>query len=69
MEVKLGQPAIVTSEYGDFTGELRGTVEQIGLQICKTRLNQNQNHPTSAKTGSVFHQTSQFFAFESDYLV
>ncbi|MEA5565462.1 MULTISPECIES: hypothetical protein [unclassified Anabaena] len=46
MEVKLGQPAIITSEYGDFTGELRGTVEQIGLQICKTRINQNQNHPT-----------------------
>ena len=28
-----GQPAIVTSEYGGFSGELRGTVEHIGLQV------------------------------------
>jgi HlyD family secretion protein len=28
-----GQSAVITSEYGSFAGELRGTVSQIGLQV------------------------------------
>jgi HlyD family secretion protein len=32
-KVREGQKAIVTSEYGGFQGEVRGTVENIGLQI------------------------------------
>ncbi|WGV23183.1 efflux RND transporter periplasmic adaptor subunit [Halotia branconii] len=47
VKVKLGQPAIITSEYGGFSGELRGKVDQIGLQIGKTRLSQDQNNPTN----------------------
>ncbi|MEA5505885.1 efflux RND transporter periplasmic adaptor subunit [Halotia wernerae UHCC 0503] len=47
VKVKLGQPAIITSEYGGFSGELRGKVEQIGLQIGKTRFSQDQNNPTN----------------------
>ncbi|MBW4562920.1 MAG: HlyD family efflux transporter periplasmic adaptor subunit [Mojavia pulchra JT2-VF2] len=46
-KVELGQPAIITSEYGGFSGELRGKVAQIGLQIGKTRLSQDQNNPTN----------------------
>jgi HlyD family secretion protein len=47
VKVKLGHPAIITSEYGGFSGELRGKVDQIGLQIGKTRLSQDQNNPTN----------------------
>nr|WP_242027109.1 HlyD family efflux transporter periplasmic adaptor subunit [Leptolyngbya sp. FACHB-17] len=34
--VKRGQQALITSENGGFNQQLRGTVEQIGLQIKKT---------------------------------
>ncbi|MBH8552632.1 efflux RND transporter periplasmic adaptor subunit [Nostocaceae cyanobacterium CENA357] len=47
VKVQLGHPAIITSEYGGFSGELRGKVDQIGLQIGKTRLSQDQNNPTN----------------------
>ncbi len=32
-KIKEGQPAIITSEYNSFTGEIQGTVENIGLQV------------------------------------
>jgi HlyD family secretion protein len=32
-KIRENQSAIITSEYGSFTGELQGSVEQIGLQI------------------------------------
>jgi HlyD family secretion protein len=32
-KIHTGQTAIITSEYGGFKGELRGTVEYIGLQV------------------------------------
>ncbi|MEJ1936524.1 efflux RND transporter periplasmic adaptor subunit [Nostoc sp. NIES-2111] len=47
VKVKLGQPVTITSEYGGFSGEIKGKVAQIGLQIGKTRLNQDQNNPTN----------------------
>ncbi|MBD2347186.1 HlyD family efflux transporter periplasmic adaptor subunit [Anabaena subtropica] len=47
VKVKLGQPVIITSEYGGFSGEIGGKVAQIGLQIGRTRLNQDQNNPTN----------------------
>jgi HlyD family secretion protein len=37
-KVHTGQSATVTSEYGSFQGEIKGTVEQIGLQIGKKSL-------------------------------
>ncbi len=46
-KVKLGQKATITSEYGGFSGELRGIVTQISLQIGKNRLSQDQNNPTN----------------------
>ncbi len=33
--VQIGQTAAIISEYGGFTGELKGSVDQIGLQIDK----------------------------------
>jgi HlyD family secretion protein len=32
-KIKEGQPAIITSEYNSFTGEIQGVVENIGLQV------------------------------------
>ncbi len=46
-KVILGQQATINSEYGGFSGEIKGKVAQIGLQIGKTRLNQDQNNPTN----------------------
>jgi HlyD family secretion protein len=37
-KIRKGQRAIMTSEYGSFQGEIKGTVEQIGLQIGKKSL-------------------------------
>ncbi|MCC5644387.1 biotin/lipoyl-binding protein [Nostoc sp. CHAB 5824] len=31
--IKVSQPAIIVSEYGGFTGEIKGVVDRIGLQI------------------------------------
>ncbi len=49
-KIKPGQAALITSEYGSFAGELRGNVEQIGLQVGRK---QNQepggNTPTTDK--------------------
>ncbi|MFN6519520.1 MAG: HlyD family efflux transporter periplasmic adaptor subunit [Nostoc sp. CreGUA01] len=33
--IKINQPAIIVSEYGGFTGEIKGIVDRIGLQIDK----------------------------------
>ncbi|MDZ8025471.1 MAG: HlyD family efflux transporter periplasmic adaptor subunit [Nostoc sp. ChiQUE01a] len=33
--IKVNQPAIIVSEYGGFTGEVKGIVDRIGLQIDK----------------------------------
>ncbi|WP_392535311.1 HlyD family efflux transporter periplasmic adaptor subunit [Nostoc sp. C117] len=33
--IKVNQPAIIISEYGGFTGEIKGIVDRIGLQIDK----------------------------------
>ncbi|MBD0264035.1 MAG: HlyD family efflux transporter periplasmic adaptor subunit, partial [Tolypothrix sp. Co-bin9] len=46
-KVHLGQSATINSEYGGFAGEIKGKVAQLGLQIGKTRLNQDQNNPTN----------------------
>jgi HlyD family secretion protein len=47
VKVRLGQRAVINSEYGGFSGEIKGKVDQIGLQIGKNRLNQDQNDPTN----------------------
>lgn len=42
-----GQKVTINSEYGGFTGEIKGVVARIGLQIGKSRLNQDQNNPNT----------------------
>ncbi|MGD1936225.1 MAG: hypothetical protein ACFCA4_01530 [Cyanophyceae cyanobacterium] len=37
-QIKTGQKATVTSEYGGFEGELLGTVERVGLEILNNSL-------------------------------
>jgi HlyD family secretion protein len=46
-KVKVGQSATVLSEYGGLQGEVRGTVDQVGLQIGKAKLDQDQSNPTT----------------------
>lgn len=46
-KVRIGQSATIFSEYGGFQSQLQGKVTQIGLQIGKTRLNQNDNNPNT----------------------
>ena len=47
VRVKKEQTATINSEYGGFKGEIKGKVDQIGLQIGKTRLNQDKTNPTN----------------------
>jgi len=47
LQVQAGQPATVTSEYGGFTGALRGTVDQVGLQIGARGLSAGSTNPTT----------------------
>lgn len=47
LKVKAAQRATINSEYGGFQQEITGKVEEIGLQIGKTRLSQGQNNPTT----------------------
>ena len=47
VRVKKGQTATINSEYGGFKGEIKGKVDQIGLQIGKTRLNQDKTNPNT----------------------
>ena len=44
-KISLGQPATIRSEYGGFEGEIKGTVAKIGLQIGKSRIDENQQNP------------------------
>ena len=44
-KVRLGQRAIIVSEYGGFTGEVHGTVERIGLQIGNRSLSEGSDNP------------------------
>jgi HlyD family secretion protein len=46
-KVKLGQKAIVFSEYGGFDGRIQGIVDHIGLQVGKRKLTENASDPTS----------------------
>lgn len=47
LQVRAGQPAVVTSEYGGFTGTLRGTVQHVGLQIGARSLSEGSTNPTT----------------------
>jgi HlyD family secretion protein len=47
IRVKKGQATTITSEYGGFTGNLKGSVAHVALQIGKAKLGQDQQNPNT----------------------
>lgn len=47
VRVKLGQKAVISSEYGGFKGEISGKVAHVGLQVNTTELNADEENPTN----------------------
>jgi HlyD family secretion protein len=47
IRVKPGQTTTIASEYGGFTGELKGKVSQVALQIGKAQLGQDKQNPNT----------------------
>ncbi|OKH56296.1 HlyD family secretion protein [Calothrix sp. HK-06] len=47
VKIRPGQKVTINSEYGGFKGEIYGAVDRIGLQIGKSRINQDQNNPNT----------------------
>lgn len=47
VKIRPEQKVTINSEYGGFKGEIYGTVYRVGLQIGKSRLNQDQNNPNT----------------------
>ena len=45
--VKIGQKVIIQSEYGGFSGEVKGIVEHIALQVGKRQLTGGSTNPTT----------------------
>ena len=45
-QVRLGQTAVITSEYGGFQHEIQGIVDHIGLQIGQRQLSEGSTNPT-----------------------
>ncbi|MGL5832819.1 MAG: HlyD family efflux transporter periplasmic adaptor subunit [Waterburya sp.] len=52
-KVSIGQPAIVSSEYGGFTGKLKGTVEHLGLQVGEKQLVESAEDPTQDENSRI----------------
>ncbi|MFM2314535.1 MAG: hypothetical protein RLZZ04_3811 [Cyanobacteriota bacterium] len=51
--VSIGQPATVSSEYGGFTGKLKGTVEHLGLQVGEKQLVESTEDPTQDENSRI----------------
>ena len=52
-KVKIGQPAIISSEYGGFEGKLKGTVEHLGLQVGGKELTESAADPTQDENSRI----------------
>ena len=53
-KVKIGQPATVSSEYGGFTGKLKGSVEHLGLQVGTKELSAtSEEDPTQDENSRI----------------
>ena len=52
-KVKIGQPAIISSEYGGFDGKLTGTVEHLGLQVGAKQLSTSSQDPTQDENSRI----------------
>ncbi|MEL6929122.1 MAG: HlyD family efflux transporter periplasmic adaptor subunit [Cyanobacteria bacterium J06600_6] len=52
-KVKIDQPAIISSEYGGFSGKLKGTVEHLGLQVGAKQLSTGSQDPTQDENSRI----------------
>ncbi len=52
-KVSIGQPATVSSEYGGFSGKLKGTVEHLGLQVGEKQLVESTEDPTQDENSRI----------------
>ena len=52
-KVKIGQPAVISSEYGGFKGKLKGTVEHLGLQVGAKQLSEASEDPTQDENSRI----------------
>ncbi|MEN9567284.1 MAG: hypothetical protein RLZZ69_2480 [Cyanobacteriota bacterium] len=52
-KVSIGQPATVSSEYGGFTGKLKGEVEHLGLQVGQKQLTESEEDPTQDENSRI----------------
>ena len=52
-KVTIGQPAVISSEYGGFEGKLKGTVEHLGLQVGAKELSESSEDPTQDENSRI----------------
>ena len=52
-QVRIGQPATISSEYGGFAGKLKGTVEHLGLQVGAKQLSESSQDPTQDENSRI----------------
>ncbi len=52
-KVKIGQSAVISSEYGGFEGKLQGTVEHLGLQVGGKKLSESSQDPTQDENSRI----------------
>ena len=52
-KVKIGQLAIISSEYGGFEGKLKGTVEHLGLKIGPKKISYTSQDPTQDENSRI----------------
>ena len=52
-KVEIGQQATISSEYGGFEGELKGTVEHLGLQVGAKQLSEGSQDPTQDENSRI----------------
>ena len=65
-KVKIGQPATVSSEYGGFTGKLKGTVEHLGLQVGTKELSAtSEEDPTQDENSRIVEVKIRFNPVDS----
>lgn len=52
-KVRIGQSALISSEYGGFAGNIRGTVENLGLQVGTKELTEATEDPTQDQNSRI----------------
>jgi HlyD family secretion protein len=52
-KVRIGQPAMVSSEYGGFVGKLKGKVEHLGLQVGEKEIVESTEDPTQDENSRI----------------